>query len=171
VDALLRALAREPLLLREPERLALLRPEREFVEALRDRDFDAVLRDRELADFRAVERPPLFFAVALFRVDFRRDPADDELRDELRDDRVLALRAARPVRPELRARPLELVEPRPALRDPLCAARAVSRETSLLKLLRWPRAVLSCTSSARPRSSNFSNQSFQSMCSSDCCPL
>src|SRR5947209_7639130 len=50
-------------------------------------------------------------------------------------------------------------------------AFAVSRLTSLLKLLCWPSAVVSCTNSAKPLSSNFWSHSSHSMCSSDCSPL
>src|SRR6476646_6276895 len=53
----------------------------------------------------------------------------------------------------------------------LFAPAAVSRLTSLLKLLFCPPAVVSCTRSARPLSSNFWNQSSHSICSSDCSPL
>jgi hypothetical protein len=51
--------------------------------------------------------------------------------------------------------------------------RAVSglRLTNLLKLLRSPSAVASCTSNARLLSSNLSNQSFQSIVSSESLPL
>lgn len=48
---------------------------------------------------------------------------------------------------------------------------AVSRLTSLLKLLCWPRAVWSWTSSARLLSSNFWNQSSHDISSSDPSPL
>jgi hypothetical protein len=48
---------------------------------------------------------------------------------------------------------------------------AFSRPTSLLKLLCSPPAVSSCTSSARLLSSNFSNQSSQSMRCSESAPL
>jgi len=62
----------------------------------------------------------------------------------------------------------ELRDERPPLR-PLSSA--LSRLTSLLKLLCWPRAVWSCTSSARLRSSNFWNQSSHDISSSDPAPL
>jgi hypothetical protein len=45
------------------------------------------------------------------------------------------------------------------------------RVTSLLKLLRSPRAVSSCTMSARLLSSNFSSHSSQPISESDCSPL
>ena len=47
----------------------------------------------------------------------------------------------------------------------------LSRFTNLLKLLFWPFAVFSCTISARPFSSNFSNHSSHSISSSEPAPL
>lgn len=157
VDALLRAFARERLLPDEFERLTFLRPalrDDDLADVLRDRDFADALRDRELADFRAVERPLLLLAEPLLPAVFLCDAAEDDLR------------AVRPAdfRAVLRVRLVDRREPFPA-------ARAVSRDTSLLKLLRSPRAVRSCTRSAKPRSSNLPNHSSQSICSRDCCPL
>ena len=53
----------------------------------------------------------------------------------------------------------------------VAACRAVSRLMILLKLLRWPLAVRSCTSRARLFSSNFSKNSSQEISSSEFSPL
>lgn len=105
------------------------------------------------------------------------------LRLLLRFDRALLLRFGLLLRLELfrlRLLLLLLLRARLRLRDvarcpraPRCcrSALAVDRNTSLLKLLLSPPAVVSCTSNASFRSSNFWNQSSQPMCSSDCSPV
>jgi hypothetical protein len=105
---------------------------------------DAVVRRKVLADFRDARfflAVPFFFAAARVR-----GFADALERDVVR-------------RPALERAVVERGRP-------LRADAALSRDTILLKLLRCPRAVLSWTSKASPRSSNLSNHSSQSICSS-----
>jgi hypothetical protein len=104
----------------------------------------------------------------------REDAARLLLRSELPD----ALLRVRELLPVLRAEVL-LRLPEAAVRrdDELLRLRllllccAVSRLMILLKLLRWPLAVRSCTSSARLFSSNFSKNSSQAISSSEFSPL
>jgi hypothetical protein len=130
----------------DAERCARLPEER--VEA--DRLLPELLRERFLPDD-PFNRAPL------------RLPLLELLRLELALDRLL--RAA-PARDPLRLVPRCL----PLLR-PAATCCAVSLAIDLLKLLRWPPAVSSCTTSARPFSSNFSKNLSQSIGSSDPSPL
>jgi len=63
------------------------------------------------------------------------------------------------------------LRPRPDDFPLLSAALAVSLLTSLLKLLRSPDAVWSCTSKAKPLSSNFSKKSSHEIGSREFSPL
>jgi len=161
-----------------------------------DDDFDLVVFDEILrtllpldfvvprADlgFVALDLPALFFAVPR-RVRCEAVVVRLELADFLPLDvaRVpfVALEALDFAAPVLlavdapRDRPAEVPRARPRPEDLVfcSAACAVSRLTSLLKLLRSPEAVSSCTSNASPRSSNFSKKSSHSMCSSESTPL
>jgi hypothetical protein len=82
--------------------------------------------------------------------ELERDPDAERLRELLRPEarRVLRRRDDRPPRP--------FVGP---------------RLTSLLKLLCWPRLVVSCTSSARLFSSNCLNQAFHEIVCSEPFPV
>ena len=127
----------EPDVARAPERLVLeLRDD-----VLRRGDDLVALAERRLVPLlevlRAVEREPLRFALD--------DDAEREVAD--RPPRVLAMPLPRLARREVRW--------------PRSLAAMVSRPTILLKLLRSPPAVVSCTSSARLLSSNLSKNSSQ----------
>jgi hypothetical protein len=126
---------------------------RELVSPVRD-----VLREREPPARDVRDDGADFFRVVLPELRVPDAARDREAVERERED------AARV--PELR-RELTL---RVARRLPPVAL-AFSRPTSLLKLLFCPRAVWSCTSSARLLSSNFSNQSSHSMASSESAPL
>lgn len=103
-------------------------------------------------------------------------PRDEPLEivdlEDARPSLRLRLRKRVPLREPLRLR--ALVEPPPVRELPRCsrdcACCAVSRLTILLKLLRWPLAVVSWKSSAKPRSSNLSNHSSQEISSSEFSP-
>jgi hypothetical protein len=99
-------------------------------------------------------RPPLFFA---------REPPDEELRELLDAVREPRDEAREPLDDE--RLPLLLPERAPE------ELSTLSRLTSLLKLLRWPPAVSSCTIRAKLFSSNFSNHSSQSISSREPAPL
>jgi hypothetical protein len=188
------ALPREllPAVLR-PDRLRAVVPRDEVLRDavlrpadLLDGDLRAVVREEPAreADFlaprNAVLRPVRLLrveeAVARERVPVLREPLVFRaprllLFAALREP--LVLRAPRPLLLEaLRAREVPEV---PALRLarllPRARALAVSRPTSLLKLLCPPRANWSCTSRARLFSSKALNQSSQPMCSSESAPL
>ncbi len=161
------------------EAVERLRDELLLLPAERLRDEPALLRDPELLarlerllepDTRALRFPLLRVAVFPLRDDddFDREPlvrAPEELALRRFDP---ALEAARDV---VRCPRLRSGWRRLARLSPSSRARAVSRPISLLKLLRSPPAVSSCTSSASLLSSNFWNQSSQSIGSSDCAPL
>ncbi|HWR14258.1 MAG TPA: hypothetical protein VN577_05495 [Terriglobales bacterium] len=148
----------------------------------RERDLEAALREPV---FRVlVARPEALLEEERLAADFR-DMLRDVVPARLREvDRVAAfreLRLAAVARPREEVEALRRVEDNFAvereralpLERPLpdSAAFAVSRETSLLKLLFWPRAVVSWCRSARPRSSNFSNQSSHEISSRESAPL
>ena len=147
-----------------------LRDELLLLPAERLREEAALLRDPELLarlerllepDTRALRFPLLRLPLFALR--------DDDVPEELALRRFdPALADVRDVRrcPLLRSGWRRLARLSPSSR-----ARAVSRPISLLKLLRSPPAVSSCTSSASLLSSNFWNQSSQSIGSSDCAPL
>jgi hypothetical protein len=162
-------------------------------EAAPERLRDAVARERvPVLRVRAEPAVRVRLAVERDRVPAFRDvlrllPARD-VRDDVADFlRAVARDAVLPERALDAARERELVErerddvarePAPRREVPLRLARrlpppafAFSRPTSLLKLLFCPRAVWSCTSSARLLSSNLSNQSSHSMDSSESAPL
>lgn len=149
----------EPPRLAEPERRAddVRREEDVPLDELRERLPVArlLVRERPLRDWLPRERELL----ALFR------PERDRLRLPLDAVRRLVLRERVPLlRRELDLRDVPRCE-RP--RDPV----AFSRLTSLLKLLFCPPAVWSCTSKAKPLSSNFWNHSSHSISSSEPSPL
>jgi hypothetical protein len=156
-----------------------LRDELLLLLAERLREEAALLRDPELLarlerlldpDTRALRFPMLGLRFFPLRDD---DDFDRELL--LRDPDELPLRRSDPAleaaRDVLRCPLLRSGWRRLARLSPSSRACAVSRPISLLKLLCSPPAVSSCTSSASLLSSNFSNQSFHSMGSSDCAPL
>jgi hypothetical protein len=89
---------------------------------------------------------------------------------EFLEDALLVARPRDPLRLEVPRELLEL-DARPRLEPRPEAAAAVSRDTSLLKLLFSPLAVVSCRINARPRSSNLSNQSSHEISSSESAPL
>ncbi|HZU41299.1 MAG TPA: hypothetical protein VE994_01405 [Terriglobales bacterium] len=171
-------------------RTEALRPEERrelFVPRLRRRE----LLDRELRVEARLDRfdPELRVEERCDRLDpelrLRRELPDSELRRVRRDDVPDARRDAERLRPEerraprdcdrvlreLASRALPRARPRPCLRPPSSAAFAVSRDTSLLKLLFWPPAVSSCTRSARLRSLNLLNQSSHDISSSEFSPV
>jgi hypothetical protein len=100
-------------------------------------------------------RPPA--ALELLRALLRRDPAVRE--PPLRPRAAPLPRDPAPLRDALRL-----------VRTPRARASAVSRATSLLKLLISPPRVVSCSTSASPDSSNLSNHSSQEISSSDSSP-
>jgi hypothetical protein len=125
----------------------------DFAEERQPVDFAlvAVVRRRELPDFDAAFLTPR---------------TDADLREPPLARKVEALRpralVARPVL-AVRAPRLRVEGPRPAVELP-------RRAINLLKLLCWPSAVVSCTSNAKPCSSNFSNQSSHSISFSESPP-
>jgi hypothetical protein len=113
-------------------------------------DEDPLADDLELDDFEAEDLEP-------------EDRREERLRPEPAP--LCELRA----RAEVRLRPAGLcLLTRRRLR---ARSSTVSRPTSLLKLLFWPRAVSFCTTRARLLSSNFSNQSSQEISSRESAPL
>jgi len=148
--------------------------------ALRPRDPElcALVRDdcdREDCFFAAVLRPRV--EVDLLELDFVFDrPFAAVLRPVLRVDELAErerpwpdFEREEPEREEAE-RPLAFVRPRDPPRPEFCCS-AVSRDTSLLKLLCSPRAVCSWCSSASPRSSNFSKKSSQAISCRESPPL
>ncbi|HWR35243.1 MAG TPA: hypothetical protein VN622_05160 [Clostridia bacterium] len=126
----------------------------------RDEPVLELLRAEAVAERRV---PVLFEAV-------EREPLAARLRPELAEVR----RTVPPVAEALRlacedARPR--TERRLAFVSPSARASAVSLAINLLKLLFWPRAVVSWYSSASPRSSNFWNQLSQEISSRDWPPV
>jgi hypothetical protein len=159
-----------------------------FAAASRPPDFVAADREPPLDELERRDPAPDFEALDRVLPDPPDEPLEEELRepdlrseerveeDPLRcdadalpprDPDALPLREPEPLPPLEWDLPREL--PRPELFSSACCA--VSRLTILLKLLRSPPAVVSWYSKARPRSSNFANQSSQLISSSDPSPL
>jgi hypothetical protein len=175
------------LLFAEPRELVarlLLRAEVERVE----RDIAERAPERLLRDLAAVERPRVDRRRDVLLADLLRVFADDE-RERAEEPlfravllavlrvRVDAARARlRVPRLELRLDARLLLDPLAAARlvprcERLCAAAAVLRLTSLLKLLFCPPAVSSCTRRASPLFSNLSNHSSHETSSRESPPL
>jgi hypothetical protein len=181
----------EVLLLRVAAERERLRADVPRAELRRVRDVpvlrDAVPRDRD----DVVRCVPVLRDVPACVLRLRVPPARDPLRDDvlLRDEvprcgappereRALTLRERAPAVLRLRVERVRVPEllrvevpARPLTRRLRLPVVAFCRPTSLLKLLCWPPAVSSCTSRASLFSSNFSNQSSQSMASSESAPL
>jgi hypothetical protein len=139
----------------------LLRPDFfAFEPLLRVADF---LFEAELfRDFAADER---FLRDACFFAAVRRPPVD-----VLRPDFAFVLLFAALFRPALRPDDVPRAFVLVRLRDP-SELSAVSRDTSLLKLLFCPCAVVCWCNNASPRSSNFSKKSSHEISSSESAPL
>lgn len=151
-------------------------------DALRREPADVVERPRPLVllvlllerlpRVEADRAPADLFADALRLLVFREPPSPDAdaRRFVLRVEPAERVPAERVCEPPRRA-PLARTLRRLAFVLPRARACAVSRAISLLKLLCSPPAVSSCTSNARPLSSNFLNQSSHEIFSSESAPL
>lgn len=158
-DELPRPVLRDEVARERPVLERRARVEAERVPVLRLLDEPDALPERDrLAD---LERERFVERERLLERELLRDPErprDEEARD-------------RPVRDAVRERVPALARLLPRWDRPPCALSAVSRLTSLLKLLFWPPAVSSCTRRASALVSNLSNHSSQEISSSESPPL